>query len=142
MGEGRRVQGVGPVGDGLHELWAVDIIDAAANYCGQGLGMVLVVVGGGRGGAPDVLDGIEVVGSKVVPVGAVSMWLGEGGAQWRQLERHIMKLIPEIVEERGKLPGGARRPPGDAVEVRAQRQQGSSPPQVGVRMVRRMLPVC
>ncbi|GBE61992.1 LPXTG-domain-containing cell wall anchor domain-containing protein, putative [Babesia ovata] len=38
--------------------------------------------------------------------------------------RDIMKLIPEIVEERGKLPGGARRPPGDAVEVRAQRQQG------------------
>ncbi|GBE61978.1 urease, putative [Babesia ovata] len=86
--------------------------------------MVLVVVGGGRGGAPDVLDGIEVVGSKVVPVGAVSMWLGEGGAQWRQLERHIMKLIPEVVEERDKLPGGSWRPPGEAVEVRAQRRQG------------------
>ncbi|GBE60968.1 family transcripitonal regulator, putative [Babesia ovata] len=35
-----------------------------------------------------------------------------------------MKRIPEIVEERDKLPGGARRPPGEAVEVRGQCQQG------------------
>ncbi|GBE63495.1 PTS sugar transporter subunit IIA, putative [Babesia ovata] len=35
-----------------------------------------------------------------------------------------MKRIPEIVEEGDKLPGGARRPPGEAGEVRAQRQQG------------------
>ncbi|GBE61016.1 hypothetical protein BOVATA_025090 [Babesia ovata] len=35
-----------------------------------------------------------------------------------------MKLIPEIVEERDKLPGGARRSPGEAVEVRGQCKQG------------------
>ncbi|GBE60900.1 putative uncharacterized protein, putative [Babesia ovata] len=35
-----------------------------------------------------------------------------------------MKRIPEIVEERDKLPGGARRSPGEAVEVRGQRHQG------------------
>ncbi|GBE59406.1 shikimate 5-dehydrogenase I alpha, putative [Babesia ovata] len=35
-----------------------------------------------------------------------------------------MKRIPEIVEERDKLPGGARRPPGEAAEVRGQCQQG------------------
>ncbi|GBE62607.1 hypothetical protein BOVATA_041000 [Babesia ovata] len=35
-----------------------------------------------------------------------------------------MKRIPEIVEEGDKLPGGARRPPGEAVEVRGQCQQG------------------
>ncbi|GBE59948.1 peptide chain release factor 3, putative [Babesia ovata] len=86
--------------------------------------MVVGVVGGGRGGASDALDGMEVGVTKAVPVGAVSMWLGEGGAQWRQLERHIMKLIPEIVEEGYKLPRGTRRPPGEAGEVRGQRQQG------------------
>ncbi|GBE62001.1 plastin-1, putative [Babesia ovata] len=35
-----------------------------------------------------------------------------------------MKLIPEKVEERDKLPGGARRPPGEAVEVGGQCEQG------------------
>ncbi|GBE61789.1 non-ribosomal peptide synthetase, putative [Babesia ovata] len=35
-----------------------------------------------------------------------------------------MHLIPEIVEERNKLPGGARRPPGEAGEVGGQSQQG------------------
>ncbi|GBE59533.1 periplasmic binding s and sugar binding domain of family protein, putative [Babesia ovata] len=35
-----------------------------------------------------------------------------------------MKRIPEIVEERDELPGGARRPPGEAGEVRGQCQQG------------------
>ncbi|GBE61970.1 hypothetical protein BOVATA_034630 [Babesia ovata] len=34
-----------------------------------------------------------------------------------------MKRIPEIVEERDKLPGGARRPPGEAVEVGGQCKQ-------------------
>ncbi|GBE60927.1 translation initiation factor IF-2, putative [Babesia ovata] len=122
--EAGRVQGVGPVGDGLHELWALRIGDVAAKQRGQGLGMVLVVDGGGRAGAPGVLDDFEVVGLKMVPVGAVVMWLGEGGAQRRQLWRKLVKLIPEIVEERDKLPGGARRPPGEAGEVRGQCQQG------------------
>ncbi|GBE59386.1 alanyl-tRNA synthetase, putative [Babesia ovata] len=83
VGEDRRVEGVGPVGDGLHELWAVDVIDATAKQRGQRLGMVLVVVvvGGGRGGAPDALDDMEVVGSKLIPLGAVVMLTGEGGAQ-------------------------------------------------------------
>ncbi|GBE59324.1 serine threonine kinase HT1-like protein, putative [Babesia ovata] len=35
-----------------------------------------------------------------------------------------VQLIPEIVEKRDKLPGGARRPPGEAVEVGGQCQQG------------------
>ncbi|GBE61964.1 SAM-dependent methyltransferase, putative [Babesia ovata] len=35
-----------------------------------------------------------------------------------------MQLIPEVVEERDKLPGGARRPPGEAGEVGGQSQQG------------------
>ncbi|GBE61712.1 group 1 glycosyl transferase, putative [Babesia ovata] len=109
-------------------LWAVGIIDAAAKQRGQRLGMVLGVVvvggGGGRGGAPGFPDGLEVGGSKTIPVGAVEMWLGEGGAQLRQLERHIVQLTPEIVEEGDKLPGGARRPPGEAGEVGGQCQQG------------------
>ncbi|GBE60097.1 tyrosyl-tRNA ligase, putative [Babesia ovata] len=36
----------------------------------------------------------------------------------------LVQRIPEIVEEGDKLTGGARRPPGEAVEVRAQRRQG------------------
>ncbi|GBE61960.1 relaxase mobilization protein, putative [Babesia ovata] len=99
------------------------MLSAAANQCGQGLGMV--VVGGGRVGASDVLDDSKVGVTKAVPVGAVRMWLVEGGAQWRQLERRIVQLVPEMVEERHKLPGGARRPLGEAVEVRGQRQQGT-----------------
>ncbi|GBE62799.1 Extracellular matrix-binding ebh, putative [Babesia ovata] len=81
--EGGRVRGVGSVGDGLHQLWALGVIDVAAKQCGQGLGMVLVlvVVGGGSGGAPDALDGLEVGVTKAVPPGAVVMSLGEGGAQ-------------------------------------------------------------
>ncbi|GBE62601.1 hypothetical protein BOVATA_040940 [Babesia ovata] len=35
-----------------------------------------------------------------------------------------MQLIPEIMEERDNLPGGARRPPGEAAEVGGQCQQG------------------
>ncbi|GBE61896.1 Mce family protein, putative [Babesia ovata] len=83
--EAGRVQGVGPVGDGLHMLWAVGTFDVAAKQRGQCLGMDLVVVvvggGGGRGGAPCVPDSLEVGVTKDVPVGAVFMWLGEGGAQ-------------------------------------------------------------
>ncbi|GBE61958.1 thiosulfate sulfurtransferase rhodanese-like domain-containing protein 2, putative [Babesia ovata] len=85
-------------------LWAVDVIDAASKQRGQGHGMVLVVVvvGVGRGGAPGFPDGLEVGVFETVPVG----------------------LIPEVVEERDKLPGGARRPPGEAGEVGGQSQQG------------------
>ncbi|GBE60948.1 hypothetical protein BOVATA_024410 [Babesia ovata] len=35
-----------------------------------------------------------------------------------------MKRIPEVVEERDELPGGARRPSGEAVEVGGQCKQG------------------
>ncbi|GBE61905.1 5-hydroxytryptamine receptor 7, putative [Babesia ovata] len=35
-----------------------------------------------------------------------------------------VQRIPEIVEERHKFPCGTRRPPGEAAEVRGQRQQG------------------
>ncbi|GBE62604.1 hypothetical protein, putative [Babesia ovata] len=35
-----------------------------------------------------------------------------------------MQLIPEIMEERDNLPGGARRPSGDAVELGGQCEQG------------------
>ncbi|GBE61952.1 glycolate oxidase, putative [Babesia ovata] len=84
VGEGLGVEGVGPVGDGLHMLWAVGIIDAAAKKRRQGIGMVLVVDGVGSGGAPYALDGIEVGVLETVPVGAVVMLTGEGGAQLGQ----------------------------------------------------------
>ncbi|GBE63089.1 Linear gramicidin synthase subunit D Q70LM4, putative [Babesia ovata] len=84
--EAGRVQGVSPVGDRREMLWALGIIDAAAKQRGQGLRMVLVVVvvGAWRGGASDVLEGIEVGVTKDVAVGAVVMSSGNGGAQWRQ----------------------------------------------------------
>ncbi|GBE62609.1 rod shape-determining protein, putative [Babesia ovata] len=85
MGEAGRVQGVGPVGDGRETWRAVDTIDAAAKQRGQSLEMVVVVVGGGSGGAPDALDGLEVGVLETVPAGAVVMSSGEGGSQLRQL---------------------------------------------------------